>query len=141
MMVVKINLKQIHLNTQILLHTLFSLHINAGQFVYMHLHILNANGFLCINGQKQLIITMETVQDTEGSAAEQSVFTLTSTCNSEANNRLLQTGDCVYRSIHIVKTKVHIADKLDCVMNPQRIRTTEHSLSNHVHMYTKDVDT
>lgn len=47
-----------------------------------------------MNGQKQLIITMETVQETEGGAAEQSVLTLTSTCDGDASNRLLQTEDC-----------------------------------------------
>lgn len=30
----------------------------------MHLHILKTNSFLCMNEQKQLIITMETVQET-----------------------------------------------------------------------------
>lgn len=51
----------------------------------MHLHILNTDSFLCVcvcvcmNKQKKLIITMETVQETEGSAAEESAFTLTLT--------------------------------------------------------------
>lgn len=49
-----------------------------------------------MNGQMQLTIAMETVQETEGSAAEQSVFTLTSTCESQAGNRLLQTGGTVF---------------------------------------------
>lgn len=34
----------------------------------MYLHILITNSFLCMNGQKQLNIAMETVQETEGSA-------------------------------------------------------------------------
>lgn len=34
---------------------------------------------VCMNKQKKLIITMETVQETEGSAAEESAFTLTLT--------------------------------------------------------------
>lgn len=64
----------------------------------MHLHTLNTHSFLCMNEQKPLIITMETVQETEGSAAERGMFTLTSACSSGANNMLLQTGDCFYRS-------------------------------------------
>lgn len=34
----------------------------------MHLHILITNSFFCMNGQKQLNIAMETVQETEGNA-------------------------------------------------------------------------
>lgn len=66
----------------------------------MHLLTLNTNSFLCMNEQKPLIITMEMVQETGGSAAERSMFTLTSACNSEANNTLLQTRDGVYRSAY-----------------------------------------
>lgn len=46
MILQEINFNQPHLHRLILIYILPSLQIIAGQFVYMHLHILNANGFV-----------------------------------------------------------------------------------------------
>lgn len=51
MILEEINFKQAHLHSQILIHNLSSLQISAGQFIYMHLHILDANGF-CVKMDK-----------------------------------------------------------------------------------------